>query len=93
MFLPLHVLEFLKDMMVRFPKPYSILKEPKFYRLGSTRPLEFGMRKHSNACKFCKATRMKFSLANSTTKEIPLLQALKIIPVKYGEINKLGKSE
>jgi hypothetical protein len=93
MFLLLHALEFSKAMKARFPKLYSTLKEPKYCRLDSTKPLESGMLKHSNAYKFCKATRIKFSLVNSIMKEIRLLQALKIIPVKCGETRKLGKSE
>ena len=93
MYLLSPALEFSKDTMARFPKPYSIHKELKSYRLDLTKQLESGMWSHSNACKFLKVMRIKFSLASSTTREILLLQAQKTIPVKCGETSKLGKSE
>ena len=89
MFQLLLALMFLKDMKDKFRKQFSIHKAVKFYQQDSIKLLDYGMLRLERIYKFWKDMRMKSFHANSTMKEIPLLQGQRITPAKCGETVKL----
>lgn len=84
--LHLNALMFLKGTRDKFLRLFLIPKEQRFFRLVLIILQDYGMWRQENIFKHLKAMKIRFSLANSTTKEILLLLDQKIIPVEYGEI-------
>lgn len=83
----------LKVIKVRYQKPFSTLKERRFFQQVSIILLVFGMLRLIKCFRYYKAMKMKYSLASSTTKEIPSSLDPKITPVKYGEMYNHSKTQ
>ena len=78
-------------MKDKYPKLYLIHKVIKYYQLVLIKQQDFGMHKQVKVFRFSKAIKIKFSHVCLIMKEILLLQVLRIIHVKFGEIHKYTK--
>lgn len=70
MYQPLLALEFWKDIRVKSPKLFLILKEIKFSLQDLIKLLECGTHKQENVFKFWRDTKIKYFHVCSTTKAI-----------------------
>ena len=82
----LNVLLFLRVMKDKFQRLFLILKEQRYFQLVLITLHVYGMWKPENIFKHLKVMKIKFSLASSITKEIPLSLDQKITLVEFGEI-------
>lgn len=78
--------KFCKVMNPRFQRLCSILRVQRSFQLVLIKLPKYGMLKLDLFSRCLKVTKIKFSLVNSTMKEIPLLLDPRTIHVKFGEI-------
>ena len=83
-------------MKTKYQKHYLIHKELRYYRLDSIMWQKYGMYNQDKFCNLYKGIKIKYFHVNLIMRVIPLLQDLKTIHVRYGEIyilmGKVGKN-
>lgn len=86
MYLLFNVLKFYKGISHKLVKHYLIRKGQKYYRLDLIELRKYGMQKLEMYYKFQKGIKIKYFHVNLIIKVILLLQEVKIILVRYGEM-------
>lgn len=84
-----HALLYCKVMITKSVKSHLTRKETRSLQRAVTKHAEFGRQRLAMKFRYLMATKMKYSLVLSITKEIQLLQAPRTTLAAFGKIKQL----